>query len=628
MKHVRLNKKSVNLICRKMRGIRSISIRRTFILGCSIVYLFFSLSPVYAQTSPQGGKQEQVLSSLEQKMISFLSTVKGKQEELQSQIKTLELELQNHQAKKKKKKDKAADELKEQSLKKEIAVLSAKMEQYKKLENEANTFLSSVKDKHEYVQAHPEWQPNTGSVAKNQPSRQVQTVPTTERERQIQAVQKNIAELTEEINRRKQASQTTSPSSEREKRIQELEKNAIALTEQINKRKQQQSATGEQIPLTEKEKRIQEVMQRIEELTEEINRRKQASQIAATPEKRGKPVQESKQEVPDLNQQVRVEPQSQQKPAFVSGQTPTPTTTTTTATTPAPRPTTAPAYRPTTPISVAENAKQNQEVSQSPIAQSAKTEREKQIEEVMQRIEDLTEEINRRKQAAATAEQKQQGQVAASTNKNKQTKKTKTGSQQELPSEKDKQIKELEAMVASLNTQVKTYTQKQQKQTTTYEQKQKELVETISDKDRKIQELERNLAMLSAQPGKSSSQKQGSSSTSRNQPTASQRSYTSYSKNQPITYQGNVSSGYYIIFGSFIERSNAEKFLDRLQRQYVNVIDLGNDNIFGMYRTGIGPYKTKEEAIANRPTNARNWVLRVETIPNTKLVAYFEILDE
>jgi len=95
-------------------------------------------------------------------------------------------------------------------------------------------------------------------------------------------------------------------------------------------------------------------------------------------------------------------------------------------------------------------------------------------------------------------------------------------------------------------------------------------------------------------------------------------SYAPVSKNAP--------DGYYVVFGSFIERNNAERFLGRLQTRFPNVVDIGNDNIFGMYRTGIGPYKTKEEAIAQRPHDMKNWVLRIETI-NTRIVAYFELFD-
>jgi len=46
-----------------------------------------------------------------------------------------------------------------------------------------------------------------------------------------------------------------------------------------------------------------------------------------------------------------------------------------------------------------------------------------------------------------------------------------------------------------------------------------------------------------------------------------------------------------------------------------------------MYRTGIGPYTSKEVAVAQRPSNMRNWVLKVDAIPNTRLMAYYEILD-
>jgi hypothetical protein len=744
MKHLRLNEELSNLISKKMRRAK-----RIFIVVCSMAYLSCNFHLVYAQSTQQGEKQEQVLSVLEQKMITFLSTVKGKQEETQLQIQTLELELKNHQEKKKKKKNKAADELVEQTLQKEIAALSAKMNQYKKLEDEAATFLSTLKEKQEYVQTHPEWKPNTSAVAKNQPSRQGQPVASSEREKQIQEVMQKINDLTEEINRRKQQASQTAPSSERERRIQELEKNAVALNEQIKAYTQNQQRasstsgqTGQNLAATEKEKRIQEVLQRIAELTEEINRRKQASQVTYSPERekriqeleketatlneqakvqsqtqqkpayvagqtqtqtqtrqltagekekqiqevmqkisdltaeiskqkqanqvayspeRSKRIQELEREAAALNEQIKVQTQSQQKPAFITGQTQTGLTATTkekqlqdatqkvndlTVEINKQKQANQVAYSPERArriqemereaATLNEQIKVQPQTQQTQTGQVAMTEKEKQIQEVMQKINDLTEEINRRKQAAGTG-QKQTEQVAATSDKNKPTQETgkggavsnqQTQQTQIASSEKDKKIKDLETMVANLNSQVKTYTQNQQRQTSVYEQKQTELAATISAKDRRIQELEKSLALLNAQTNKGyTTQKQGTTTTT-TQSTTPRRSTASTTRNQPLIYQGNVSSGYYIIFGSFIERNNAERFLTKLTKRYVNVIDLGNDNVFGMYRTGIGPYKTKEEALANRPTDARNWILRVETVPNTKLIAYFEILEE
>jgi DNA repair exonuclease SbcCD ATPase subunit len=263
------------------------------------------------------------------------------------------------------------------------------------------------------------------------------------------------------------------------------------------------------------------------------------------------------------------------------------------------------------------------------------TEKERQIQELTEKIAGLTAEIERRKQAAAEARQKQTEQLATAasgSNKRKQTQtQQKQPTQPVVTPEKDPKIKELEKMIADLNTQVRTYAQNQQAQTSTYEQRQRELTATISAKDRRIQELERNIAMLNTQTAQeSTAQRQGRSSSTKSRTSTAQSSSSTSSnaRNQSMIFQRNVSSGYYIVFGSFIERNNAEKFLAKLRNRYTNVVDLGNDNIFGMYRTGIGPYRTKEEAVAQRPTEAKNWVLRVETVPNTKLIAYFEILDE
>jgi hypothetical protein len=119
-----------------------------------------------------------------------------------------------------------------------------------------------------------------------------------------------------------------------------------------------------------------------------------------------------------------------------------------------------------------------------------------------------------------------------------------------------------------------------------------------------------------------------SQSSSRQDLTQIKQEIAQKSMSKEALYQGGVNSGYYVIFGSFIERDNANRFLNRLRRNHSNVVDLGNDNIFGMYRTGVGPYRTKEEAVAQRPTGVKSWVLKVETMPNTRQIAYFELYTE
>jgi hypothetical protein len=84
----------------------------------------------------------------------------------------------------------------------------------------------------------------------------------------------------------------------------------------------------------------------------------------------------------------------------------------------------------------------------------------------------------------------------------------------------------------------------------------------------------------------------------------------SHSNNSQFTPSSNVIVNYYIVFGSFKEKSNAERELSKLQKQYSNVVVMGKDNSSGMYRTVIGPYKTKAEAEAKKPKNIETWILK------------------
>jgi len=65
---------------------------------------------------------------------------------------------------------------------------------------------------------------------------------------------------------------------------------------------------------------------------------------------------------------------------------------------------------------------------------------------------------------------------------------------------------------------------------------------------------------------------------------------------------------YYIILGSFMKKRESEQYLAKIQKQYANAVILGNENTSNMYRVGMGPYATKEEAISKRPTNMRSWI--------------------
>jgi len=72
---------------------------------------------------------------------------------------------------------------------------------------------------------------------------------------------------------------------------------------------------------------------------------------------------------------------------------------------------------------------------------------------------------------------------------------------------------------------------------------------------------------------------------------------------------GNLILVYYLILGSFAKINEAEKFQSKLKKHYPNAVNIGNENIYGMYRVGIGPYTTKEEAMAQKSSYTDSWVL-------------------
>jgi cell division protein FtsN len=110
-----------------------------------------------------------------------------------------------------------------------------------------------------------------------------------------------------------------------------------------------------------------------------------------------------------------------------------------------------------------------------------------------------------------------------------------------------------------------------------------------------------------------STQTRTQTSTGNQSTTAQTRSQTteSSSNSKYIVPFANVDAGFYVVFGSFRERRNAERMLAILSNQYSNVVDIGNNNVFGMYRTGIGPYKTREDAASRKPKGVRTWILRI-----------------
>jgi len=118
---------------------------------------------------------------------------------------------------------------------------------------------------------------------------------------------------------------------------------------------------------------------------------------------------------------------------------------------------------------------------------------------------------------------------------------------------------------------------------------------------------------LTSKTTSTSTSTQPRTQTTNNQSTTSQtRTQTSASSNnnKSIVPFANVDAGIYVVFGSFKEKKNAEKMLSKLRKQYPNVVAMGNDNPVGMYRVAIGPYKTKEEAIAKKPQDIETWILK------------------
>ncbi len=280
------------------------------------------------------------------------------------------------------------------------------------------------------------------------------------------------------------------------------------------------------------------------------------------------------------------------------------------------------------------NTDEQRRITKSATSTAAATssDKERQIQEMRKNIALMAAEIERRKQAnqsSPSSEREKQIQesekdaIAQSAQVEQQTQDEQkqvdiNTNPLSTPSsiDKEKQIQELKRTVADLSAQM---TANAQKQDNVNDQKQRELALLVSEKEKEIQQQREIIAELRTRV-QSQSQSQKYTQIQSFQPASSQ--------SQLVVTPEDVSSGYYVVFGSFAERNNADRFLAKLKRKYNNVTDLGNDNAYGMYRTGIGPYKTKEEAANQRPTDARSWLLRVETLPNTKILAYFEILED
>ena len=162
------------------------------------------------------------------------------------------------------------------------------------------------------------------------------------------------------------------------------------------------------------------------------------------------------------------------------------------------------------------------------------------------------------------------------------------------------------------------------------QQKKEQQVSYLSEREKQIQKLEREREALKVEYKQAVEQQNrylATNSTKQNQKTSSKATPLSQRAYTPGSHNTNVTSGYYIIFGSFIIRENADRFLSKLEREYSNVVDIGNENIFGMYRTGIGPYSTKSDALSKRPNPAdvKNWILRIDFDNYTGAIVYFEM---
>jgi chromosome segregation ATPase len=123
-------------------------------------------------------------------------------------------------------------------------------------------------------------------------------------------------------------------------------------------------------------------------------------------------------------------------------------------------------------------------------------------------------------------------------------------------------------------------------------------------------QINSNLSTQKSSSGSTSSLTSKSTSSSTSTQTRSQTSESLNNNNKSIIPFANVDAGIYVVFGSFKEKKNAERMLSKLRKQYSNAVAMGNDSPVGMYRIAIGPYKTKEEAIAKKPQDVETWILR------------------
>jgi hypothetical protein len=110
---------------------------KAFFLFCFVAYSLIGLAHVHPNKSSKEQRKEELITELSEKLTSFLSTIKAKQELVMSQKNELQAELEKYENKKKTKKTQEADEQMKKLLQDKIASLENKQKEYQKMESEA-----------------------------------------------------------------------------------------------------------------------------------------------------------------------------------------------------------------------------------------------------------------------------------------------------------------------------------------------------------------------------------------------------------------------------------------------------------------------------------------------------------
>ena len=633
MKHTFiLNEKREELVCRRTVGLPVV---KAFLLFCFIFMAYSFSNSAYAQTdkAKKAEQREQLMAQLEANMESFLVTVQNKREQNQKQLEEFRLELQTHLAKKKSKKTQAMDEQIEQALRRKIASMESKEKDYDRMENDAVETLITLDNQLPPETPRSSFMTNTIAQYKQKQSGQLATS-TSSGQKQGQEQQKNGVDVNTQTKTSSTAYAQTDGSGNKQQKeqLQAQMKENLATIQAKREQNQQQL---EELRVNLEKQQAKKSTKKTQAADQQMEQSLQ-TKIAAL-EKKDKELQ--KMEADARTSLSTLEQQTGSKTTVAqNGQS----------------------------TSYSVSGRQSQEVqkgvtdvnTQPNTAKSANTQRkEALIAQLDANAASFLVTVRSKR------ELNQQQLTEVRTELEKQQAKKKTKKTQAM----DEQIENaLKRKVASLEHKEQEYQRMEndaialqttlQAQSATLAQHSTSTSQTVAQNQQK--QLGQSTASTSTtQTGSQNQQKQVGQSTSSTQgyaqnqqkqvgqSTSSTQGYaqnqTRPSGTQPTTttpnarvsygYQPankNVTEGYYVVFGSFVERDNAVRFLARLQTRFSNVVDIGNDNVFGMYRTGIGPYATKEEAVSKRPSDMKNWVLRIETIPNTRLVAYIEILEE